>query len=136
MIKIAVALCGENLAAHFGRAERFATFLFPDECPGGFRDREGKADAIVPAPHLSHEHGRIAEHDHGHGSHHSAIVRALEGCRAVIAGGMGHRVAAALAQAGIEPVVAAENGAPEVLARRLIEGKLCRGKIHRCCHGD
>jgi predicted Fe-Mo cluster-binding NifX family protein len=135
MIKIAVALCGDTLAEHFGRTERFAIFTCPDAGAEAPTTRVSEDRSAAPHAHSHHEEGSHGSGGEAHPGHHEAIVKTLEGCQAVIAGGMGHRVAIELTRAGIEPVVAAEPGTPEELVRKLLRGELRRGAIHRCCHG-
>lgn len=116
-MKIAVALQNGQLAQHFGEAEQFAVFT--------------ATSSTFEGPEL-----RTPHHDAEGGRHngHNAILESLMGCHSVITSGMGHRVAEALEQAGIEPVVSAEMGTPEELARKHSKGQLRRGQYHRCCH--
>lgn len=116
-MKIAVALQNKELAAHFGAVEEFAIFTATNSSFAGPEFR---------VPH----HGEGEPHNG-----HNAILETLMGCHCVITAGMGHRVAEALELSGIEPVVAAERGTPEELARKHARGQLRRGHYHRCCHG-
>ncbi len=128
MMKIAVALYENMLAEHFGRTEKFAIFTCADPA-------SGQVSACVSKDCSAAPHDEAGGHGEGNHGPHAMLMDALEGCHAVISGSMGHRIAADLLGAGIEPVVAAERGTPEELVRKFIRGELQRGEIHRCCHG-
>lgn len=120
-MKIAVALQNGELAQHFGEAEQFAVFTATATTFEGPEMR---------TPHHAEGH----QHEGGRHNGHNVILETLMGCHCVITSGMGHRVAEALELAGIEPVVSAEPGTPEELARKHSKGQLRRGQYHRCCH--
>ena len=115
-MKIAVALQNGELAQHFGAAEQFAVFTATATAFSGPEIR-------TPLRAEGGQHNG-----------HNAVLETLMGCHCVITSGMGHRVAEALELASIEPVVAAEPGTPEELARKHSKGQLRRGHYHRCCH--
>lgn len=123
-MKIAVALHNEKLAQHFSEAEVFAVFHVS----------EGVCGAPV---YRIRDHAMESPDDSDHQSHgdHEGIVKILNGCNAVIVGGMGHRAALALQQNGIEPVISAEMDEPQALVQKLATGTLSIGSFHRCCHG-
>jgi len=116
-MKIAVALQNGRLAEHFGQSEQFAVFT---ATPSSFEGPEFRTPN--------------KQDDGGFHDAHTSIVETLMDCQCVITSGMGHRVAEALKLAGIEPVVAAEPGTPEELAKKLSKDQLKRGHYHRCCH--
>jgi predicted Fe-Mo cluster-binding NifX family protein len=66
---------------------------------------------------------------------HATFVELLEGCSAVLCGGIGHGAADALAAHGIEPVVTAGKHSVEEAAALYLQGKLSTTSERVClCH--
>jgi predicted Fe-Mo cluster-binding NifX family protein len=114
-MKIAVALNNGKLAGHFSSVETFAIY-------------NATADSFE-GPVMRAPNGAGREH-----RPYADVAEALMGCHAVIAGGMGHRIAEEISLSGIEPVISAEDDEPAELARKYAKGQLRRGQFHRCCH--
>lgn len=108
----------ETVSRHFGGAAYFLIFEVKDGVPELAGVHENSS-----AGHHLHGHGHGNGNVHGHGDHHREILAALDGCSAVISGGMGRRMVADLLLAGIRPVFSAEAGAREAVVKYL-DGKL------------
>jgi len=124
-MKVAVA-CDEKggVSMHFGSCARFDVFDFKD---GKLAGKESRLNSHE-AGNGSHEHGG------GHGGH-AGILVALEGCEALLCGGMGGRAAHDLAGAGIKPMVIQGYTGTETAAQAYADGKITKsGPFHRCCH--
>jgi len=121
-MKIAVA-CDEQggVSMHFGSCARFDVFEFQN---GKMVGRESRLN-VREAGNGSHEHG----------GGHAGILGALEGCEALLCGGMGGRAAMDLSGAGVKPMVVRGFANPEEAAKAFAEGGIKEsGPFHRCCH--
>jgi len=120
-MKIAVA-CDEEgkVAVHFGRSAGFKVFEFSGTKLAGQEDR-------------SNPHDQDQE-THGHHGGHGGLLKTLDGCEAMLCGGMGGRAAMDLQRAGIKPFVISGFSVPEDAAMAYAEGKVIQsGPFHRCC---
>lgn len=92
---------GTHVAQHFGRTRGFVMFSNAD----------GKEETrYVSNTFTQHSQGQKHEaaHTHEGGGHqhsHANILRALEGCAIVVAGGMGMRLREDLRSAGIQAIL-------------------------------
>ena len=103
-MRIAIPVVQGQLCMHFGHCEQFA-----------FVDVDAEAKTI-----LSIEHATPPPHEPG-------VLPAWlheQGADVIIAGGMGQRAQQLFADCGIEVVVGAPAGAPNVLARAYIVRRL------------
>jgi predicted DNA-binding protein (UPF0251 family)/predicted Fe-Mo cluster-binding NifX family protein len=117
-MKIAVATNdGATVSPHFGRSRAFLVFDIQDGAIAGREERPN-----------SHAGGGCGHHDHAGGEHgphsHAGILAALEGCEAVLCGGMGWRAAEDLKSAGIKAYVVGAHCPAEEAVGLLITGKL------------
>jgi len=110
---------GVQISRHFGRAPYY---LIVEMGGGRVTDR-----SLVPK--LGHEQFQ-GMHEAGHqGPHtgseskHAAMVAPLEGCRALICGGMGMGAYQSLMLKGIKPIVTDMNGIDEAISA-YIAGKI------------
>ncbi|MBZ5586644.1 MAG: hypothetical protein LAQ30_31550 [Acidobacteriia bacterium] len=109
----------------------------------------GTTDGVSLCDHLARsaafivldvEDGRIASRserrrDSGPCGNHKSFVEMLEGCDAVICGGIGQGAFDALRQHGITPVVAAASHGIEEAAALYLEGRLATTGERVClCH--
>jgi len=106
-MRIAIPLAGGLLCQHFGHCEQFAFF---DVSPDG-RQILTRTSATPP------------EHAPG------LLPRWLrqQGVNAIVAGGMGSRAQALLAEAGVQVITGAPCLPAEELARHFLDGSLVTG---------
>ncbi len=77
----------------------------------------------------------VRERFNGKCGNHATFVELLEGCGAVICGGIGQGAFDSLKAAGIEPVVAAGKHTAEEAAALYLAGKLATTDARVClCH--
>ncbi len=121
-MKIAVASSdGAAISSHFGQSRCFIVF---DVADGKVAGREVRANTFTA--HAKGECTGSADgaHHHDHAHSHAEVVAALEGCDAVLCGGMGWRAAEDLKAAGIRPLVVADGYTPETAVRAFLDGTL------------
>lgn len=117
---LAIPLEGGRFSEHFGGAEQFVLYEV---------DREQRTVT---------EHKRVAAPPHEPGVLPRWLVE--QGARVVIAGGMGPRAQALLAEQGVQVILGAAAQAPEQLARAFLDGELasagnaCDHSRHSCGH--
>jgi predicted Fe-Mo cluster-binding NifX family protein len=124
-MKVAIASDdGKTVGSHLGRARGFIIY---ETGPGQVRRRHylentftGHARGLSGAGHEADRHGPILE--------------ALSGCKAVIAHGMGRRIRADLAAAGIEAYIVDETD-PDVAIGEYLRGELVDHPERGCDHG-
>ena len=96
---------GQRIAGHFGRTRGFVIYEIED----------GK---VINRLYLENDftgHARGMEGVDHSADRHSPILRALNGCTAVISRGMGQRIYVDLKQAGIEAFIVNEDNADQAL---------------------
>lgn len=110
-MKIAIPITQGKISAHFGHCEAFAIFTIED-------NKIVKEEILDPPVHEP-------------GSHPAFLNK--QGCKVVIAGGMGNRAQDLMCAQGIKVIV----GAPQLPLRELVEQYL-RGDLqsgqNRCDH--
>jgi predicted Fe-Mo cluster-binding NifX family protein len=121
-VKIAVAsVNGSDISSHFGQSRCFIIF---DAADGKIAGREVRDNTFTAHAKGECAGGADAAHRHDHAHSHAEVVAALEGCDAVLCGGMGWRAAEDLKGAGIRPVVVADGYTPETAVQALLDGSL------------
>lgn len=121
-MKIAVASSdGSAISSHFGQSRCFLVF---DAADGKVAGREVRDNTFTAHAKGECTGGADAAHHHDHAHSHAEVVAALEGCDAVLCGGMGWRAAEALQGAGIRPLVVADGYTPETAVQALLDGSL------------
>lgn len=112
-MKIAIPLAEGRLSPHFGHCEHFALIEVDQD------SKQVVSQAVSEAP--THEPG--------------ALPRWLfeNGVQVVLAGGMGRRAQAMLAEGGIDVIVGVPAAAPEQLADDFLNGRLQTGQ-NLCDH--
>jgi len=103
-MKIAVPIREGKFSSHFGGAEEFALYTVDDSG----RNITGRLRAAPP------EHGRGV----------FPMWLRKHGVTTVLAGGMGPRASDIFASHGIEVVLGAEGGEPEVMVQAYLDGTL------------
>ena len=106
-MRIAVPVTDGVLSSHFGHCERFV--LFDVGADGKTIDHR---QALTPPPH---EPGTFPRWLHE------------QGATVIIAGGMGSRAQSLFAQNGIQVVVGASGGEPDLIVREFLDGRLATG---------
>ncbi|GAB4143209.1 NifB/NifX family molybdenum-iron cluster-binding protein [Thermopirellula anaerolimosa] len=129
-MKLAVAsLDGVHISPHFGRSRCFLVF----ELEAGSIVSRSVMENIFTAHTRGECQGDNDHHQHRHGDH-ADIISALQGCQAVICGGMGRRAAEELRRNGIDAIVVAAEMSPEKAVQDYVSGTL-RGDNGFCaCH--
>ena len=115
MHRIAVGLADpETLCVHLARSSAFLVLEVQD----------GRVVARTLRPRDTDACGR-----------HASFVELLDGCRAVLCGGIGQGAADALSAHGIQPIVVAGKHSPEDAARLFLSGELVTTDERVClCH--
>ena len=103
-MRIAVPLSKGTFSPHFGGAETFAFYT------------------INPVDRTIGDRSFGAPPEHGRGVY--PVWLRQQGATVVLAGGMGPRAVAILAQNGIEVVLGIQGGEPDLLVRDYLEGTL------------
>lgn len=120
---------GKTIAGHTGRAQGFIIYM--TESIGfqrlEYRRNEYTAHAQGLHPQNEDEHHHHHEHNHSHGP----LLDALNGCKIVIAHGMGPRLVTDFEHRGISPVFTRETDADKAVSL-YIAGKLETG-VSSCC---
>ncbi len=112
-MRIAVPVTGGEMSSHFGQCERFVIFDVGEDGKS-----VGRREELLPPPH---EPGTFPRWLHE------------QGATVIIAGGMGSRAQSLFSQNDIQVVVGATGGAPDVLVRNFLEGRLETG-ANACDH--
>ncbi len=112
MKKIALAIDGNHISAHFGRCP---SYLFVE-----FEGQEIKSRVEIPNP--GHERGSIPNFIHSHGA------------EAIVCGGMGYRAQQFFTDFGITPIMGIQGTIEEVL-QKLQTDSLNEGDS-TCAPGD
>ena len=130
-MKIAVACLNDNtVSAHFGRCKQFIKYKIEDGC---IVDSESVANN-AGCGSMGGCHGH--DHEQPHAPHsHDGIVDLLDGCEAVICGGMGPEAAQDLVRRGIKPIILGQLCTPEQAVLLYASGRLTLGAGGDCCHG-
>ena len=128
-MKIAVASTETlSLSNHFGRSAFFVVF----EVENG----EIKGKEIKKNNHTPHARGECAGEAHAGGNHghgHADVISALQGCEAVICGGMGERAAQDLSARGIRPLIVSADCSVDQAVSRYLAGELNTQAPVCCC---
>ncbi len=100
-MKIAIASDDRiTVTQHFGRTRGFVVVTL---------DGETDSREYVENRHTQHvlgeEHNHTSQPQHAHGHSHDGILRALEGCSMVVAGGMGRRLRDDMDRVGVSAVI-------------------------------
>ncbi|PLX22446.1 MAG: iron-molybdenum cofactor biosynthesis protein [Ignavibacteria bacterium] len=100
-MKIAIASDDRiTVTQHFGRTRGFVVVTL---------DGETDSREYVENRHTQHvlgeEHNHSSQPQHAHGHSHDGILRALEGCSMVVAGGMGRRLRDDMDRVGVSAVI-------------------------------
>jgi ATP-binding protein involved in chromosome partitioning len=103
-MRIAVPVTSGELSSHFGHCEQFV--LFDVDADG---KTIGRRQVLTPPPH---EPGTFPKWLHE------------QGATVIIAGGMGSRAQSLFGQNGIRVVVGASGGAPDLIVREFLDGRL------------
>jgi Mrp family chromosome partitioning ATPase/predicted Fe-Mo cluster-binding NifX family protein len=106
-MRIAVPVTDGVLSSHFGHCERFVLFDV-----GADGKTIGHRQELTPPPH---EPGTFPRWLHE------------QGATVIIAGGMGSRAQSLFAQNGIQVVVGASGGEPDLIVREFLAGRLATG---------
>lgn len=125
-MKLAIASQdGTTMSQHFGHSSCFIIYEIEEDTVKG---REVRALA-APA------HGATDEPDHAPQAHgHDGLLQALEGCDALLCGGIGSRAAEDLRAHRINTLVTLDTDLdPDEAVQRLLSGKLRPGRVHACC---
>ncbi len=123
-MKIAVASDdGTTIASHFGKTLGFVMFDIED---GHVASRVYVKNTIT-----GHARG-LSDADHSV-DRHGPILRALEGCRAVISHGMGRKIYDDLRSVKVEAFIVQETEADEAV-RRYLQGSLQDHPGSSCRH--
>ena len=117
---------GENVSAHFGRAQYY---LMVDVENGG----EVRRELVHKSPPEEHVHVPGEEHQHGKG--HGAKFHLVEGCDVLVARGMGQRAYDRLREMGVEPI-ACDEMLIDVALTACVDGALAHNpeRIHAPHH--
>jgi predicted Fe-Mo cluster-binding NifX family protein len=117
------------MSQHFGHSSCFIIY----EIEGETATRGEVKSLATPAHHAEGDGQEQEAHAHGH----SGLLAALEGCAAMLCGGIGNRAADDLKANGIEVLVTQDTELePDEAVKRLLAGTLRAGRVHRCCcHG-
>ena len=115
MHRIAVGLADpETLCAHLARSSAFLVLEIED----------GRVVSRTVCPREADACGR-----------HASFVELLNGCRAVLCGGIGKGAADALSAHGIDPIVAVGKHSPEEAVRLFLSGELATTDERVCLCG-
>jgi len=106
-MKIAVPVTNGVLSSHFGHCEQFVLFDV-----GADGKTIGQQSVLTPPPH---EPGTFPRWLHE------------QGATILIAGGIGSRAQSLFGQNGIQVVAGASGGAPDLLVREFLDGRLATG---------
>ena len=123
-MKVAVATDdGTRLSMHFGRSAGFIVFNVDGQIitNEGIRDNRHTLHALGQC--AGHEDGHAAGHGHA-GHSHGGLISLLEGCEAVLCGGMGNAAAEELLANHIRPVIVRSAASPEELVGQFVRGEL------------
>lgn len=129
-MKIAVSSDdGINVCGHPGRCDKFIIF----EVDGQNIVSKNVIDNTFTNHHMEHRHQHHGEgHSHQHNSHHS-LLKALNGCNALITAGMGHRLVEDLVNNNITPIITNENLAEDAV-KKYIAGQINNDLSKACQH--
>ena len=119
-MKVAVATNdGIQLSMHFGRSAGFLIFEVEGEKVSHIelRSNHHSAHAQGQCDHGSHQPGNS-------GHSHTGLVGLLEGCEAVLCGGLGAGAAQALAASGIRAVIVHTQGTAAEIVGLFARGEL------------
>jgi predicted Fe-Mo cluster-binding NifX family protein len=130
-MKVAVAsMDGVSISQHFGRSSCFIVFEVEN---GKIKNREIRNNTYTAFARENCHSEAHADQPHSH----SAIVGALGACEAVLASGMGWRVAEDLDGKGIQPFILGTECFPEEAVSLFLGGKLQPRDDQFCrCHEE
>lgn len=125
-MKLAIASNnGVTMSQHFGHSSCFIIYELEGDLVKGREVR-----TLPAAPHDIGDAAEQAPQAHGHAS----LLQALEGCSAMLCGGIGSRAAEELKAHQIEALVTLDTDLdPDEVVRRLLVGQLRAGSVHACC---
>ncbi|HWA94660.1 MAG TPA: NifB/NifX family molybdenum-iron cluster-binding protein [Terracidiphilus sp.] len=120
-MKIAVATAdGSTVSQHFGQSRGFIVFTVEE---GRITGRELKSAADTP-----HNEGVCS----GQAQQGGGVAALLEGCEALLCGGMGGGAATAIVQLGIKPMVLAGVPDAEEAVRMFCDGRASEKQAGYC----
>jgi tRNA (adenine37-N6)-methyltransferase len=129
--KMRIAIPSDNeleIAQHTGRCRGFSVYDVAD----------GKAAKVEYRPNTftqhHQQHASDGQHRCGHGHSHDGILSGLADCQAMIAVGMGRRLAEDLLAHNIR-VLYAEDFDVELVAQKAASGQLREIDLNSLCHG-
>lgn len=111
---------GKSICRHFGRARYFLIVDY---------DKEGKFEKRIVSKsgcqsHSGKDHDLSEEKEHlGNDERHDRMSEPLEGCSAIISGGMGMGAFKSLMLKGISPIITDEEDIEKAL-KDYVDGKL------------